>query len=46
MSHRNRRLSIDASYEVSVHLAERFQRRIFLEIDQSEKEIALGGHVC
>jgi hypothetical protein len=46
MSHRNRRLSIDASYEVSVHLAERFQRRRFLEIDQSEKEIACGGHVC
>jgi hypothetical protein len=29
--------SINASYQVSVHLAERFQRRIFfLEIDQSE----------
>jgi hypothetical protein len=31
--------SIDASYKVSVHLAKRFQRRRFLEIDQSEKRI-------
>ena len=37
--------SIDASYQVSVHLAKRFQRRIFLEIDQSEKIFACGGHV-
>jgi hypothetical protein len=37
--------SIDASYQVSVHLAKRFQRR-FLEIDQSETRIAYGGHVC
>ena len=37
--------AIDASYQVSVHLAKRFQRR-FLEIDQSEKRIACGGHVC
>ena len=28
--------SIDASYQVSDHLAKRFQRRRFLEIDQSE----------
>jgi hypothetical protein len=27
--------SIDASYQVSVHLAKQFQRRRFLEIDQS-----------
>ena len=27
MSNHNRRLSIDASYQVSVHLAKRFQRR-------------------
>jgi hypothetical protein len=27
--------SIDASYQVSVHLAQQFQRRTFLEIDQS-----------
>jgi hypothetical protein len=37
-------LSIDASYQVSDHLAKRFQRR-FLEIDQSETRIACGGHV-
>jgi hypothetical protein len=38
--------SIDASYQVSVHLAKRFQKRRFLEIDQSETRIACGGHVC
>jgi hypothetical protein len=38
--------SIDASYHVSVHLAKLFQRRRFLEIDQSETRIACGGHVC
>jgi hypothetical protein len=38
--------SIDASYQVSDHLAKRFQRRRFLEIDQSEIIIACGGHVC
>jgi hypothetical protein len=32
--------SIDASYQVSVHLAKRFQRR-FLEIDQLETRIAI-----
>jgi hypothetical protein len=37
--------SINASYQVSVHLAKRFQRRRFLEIDQSETRIACGGHV-
>ena len=31
--------SIDASYQVSVHLAK-------LEINQSETRIACGGHVC
>jgi hypothetical protein len=35
--------SIDTSYQVSVHLAKWFQRRRFLEIDQSEKRIACGG---
>ena len=34
------------SYQVSVHLAKRFQRRRFLEIDQSETRIACGDHVC
>jgi hypothetical protein len=38
--------SIDASYQVSVHLAKRFQRRRFLKIGQSETRIAFGGHVC
>ena len=38
--------SIDASYQVSVHLAKRFQRRRFLEIDQSETRISCGGHIC
>jgi hypothetical protein len=38
--------SIDASYQVSVHLAKRLQRRRFLEINQSETRIACGGHVC
>jgi hypothetical protein len=37
---------IDASYQVSDHLAMRLQRRRFLEIDQSETRIACGGHVC
>jgi hypothetical protein len=35
MSNLYRGPSIDASYQVSVHLAKRFQRRKFLEIDQS-----------
>ena len=39
-----RGLSIDASYQVSVHLAKRLQRR-FLKIGQSETRIACGGHV-
>jgi hypothetical protein len=38
--------SIDASYQVSVRLAKWFQRRRFLEIDQSETRIAYGGLVC
>jgi hypothetical protein len=41
-----RGLSIDASYQGSDHLAMRFQRRRFIEIDQSETTIACGGHVC
>jgi hypothetical protein len=38
---------IDASYQVSVYryLAKWFQRR-FLEIEQPETRIAIGGHVC
>jgi len=41
-----RESSIDASYQVSIHLAKRFQRRRILEIDQLETSIAYGGHVC
>ena len=38
--------SIDASYQVSIHLVKRFQRRRFFLICQSETRIACGGHVC
>jgi hypothetical protein len=31
--------SIDASYQVSVHLAKRFRRRIFKKISQSESSL-------
>jgi hypothetical protein len=46
MSNIYRAPSIDASYQVSVHLAKRFQRRRFLEINQSETRIVCGSHVC
>jgi hypothetical protein len=46
MSNLYRGPSIDASYQVSDYLVKRFQRRRFLEIDQSETIIAYGGHVC
>jgi hypothetical protein len=46
MSNLYRGPSIAAFYQVSVHLAEQFQGRRFLEIDQSETRIACGGHVC
>jgi hypothetical protein len=46
MSNLYRGPSIDASYQVSVHLAEGFQRRRFKKIDQSETRIACGGHIC
>ena len=36
---------IDASYQVSVHLAKRFQRRRCLKIGQSETRIVYGSHV-
>jgi hypothetical protein len=46
MSNLYRGSSVDASYQDSVHLAQRFQRRIlFLEINQSETRIVCGGHV-
>jgi hypothetical protein len=38
-------IHVDASYQVSVHLAKRFQRRRFLKIGQSETRITCGGHV-
>jgi hypothetical protein len=41
-----RGLSKDASYQISFHLAKRFQRRIFKKIGQSETRIAYGDHVC
>jgi hypothetical protein len=37
--------SIDASYQVSVHLAKQFQRRRFLEIDQLETRIGIAHSV-
>jgi hypothetical protein len=46
MSNLHRGPSIDASYQVSVHLAKRFQRRRFLKIGQPETRIACGSHAC
>jgi hypothetical protein len=46
MSNLYRGPAIDASCQVSVHLAEQFQRRRFLKIGQSETRIVYGGHVC
>jgi len=46
MSNLHRGPSIDASYQVSVHLVKWFQRRRFFKIGQSETRIANGGHVC
>ena len=38
--------SIGASHQISVHLAKKFQRRRFIEIDQPETRIAYGSHAC
>jgi hypothetical protein len=46
MSNLYRGPSIDASYQVTYHLAKLFHSRRFLEIDQSETKIACGGQVC
>jgi hypothetical protein len=46
MSNLYRGLSINASYQVSVHMTKRFQQRRFLEIDQSETRIYCGSNVC
>jgi hypothetical protein len=45
MSNLYREPSIDASYQVSVHLEKRFTGEDFLEINQSETRIVCGGHV-
>jgi len=45
MSNLYRESSINASYQVSVHLASSF-RRTFLETDQPETRIAYGSLVC
>ena len=45
MSNLYRGPAIDASYQISVHLAKQLQRRRFVEIDQSETRMACGGHV-
>jgi hypothetical protein len=42
MSTLHRGHSIDASYQVSVHLAKQFQRRKLKKISQSETRIACG----
>ena len=41
MSIRYREPSVDASNQISVHLAKRLQRRRFLEIDQLETKDCL-----
>ena len=46
MSNLYREPSIDASNQVSIHLAKQFQGRRFLKIGQSEIRIACGSHVC
>jgi hypothetical protein len=46
MSNLNRGPSIDASYQVSVHLAKRFRGEELKKISQSETRIVCGGHVC
>ena len=46
MSNLDRRPSIDASYQVSVHLAKWLQKRRIFKISQSETRVAYGGHVC
>jgi hypothetical protein len=46
MSNLYRGPSIDASYELLVQLAKWFQRRRFLEINQSETRNVCGGHIC
>jgi hypothetical protein len=42
MSNRDRGPYIDASYQVSVHLAKRLQKRRIFKISQSEARVAYG----
>jgi hypothetical protein len=42
----NRSPSVDAFYQVSVHLTKQFQRRRILKISKSEIRVACGSHVC
>jgi hypothetical protein len=37
---------IGAFHQISAILAKQFQRRRFLEIDQTKTRIACGSHVC
>jgi hypothetical protein len=46
MSSLYREPSIDASCQVSVHLAKWLQKRRIFLIGQSETRVAYGGHVC
>jgi hypothetical protein len=46
MNNRNRGLSIDASYQVSVHFAKVSEQKNLIKNSQSETRIACGGHVC
>jgi hypothetical protein len=46
MSNLYRGPSIDASYQVSGHLAKWFRKRILLKIGHSETRISCGGQVC
>jgi hypothetical protein len=39
-------LAKDASYQISIHLTKRFQRKRFKKIGQSETRIAYGGQIC
>ena len=46
MSNLYKRSSIDASYQVSVHLVKRFQRRFFRNRPIRKTKITYCGHVC
>jgi hypothetical protein len=45
MSSFYRGMSIHASYEISVHLGKRFQRRIFFRNQPIRKRMACGGQL-